>query len=145
MEDDDLVRLAAKVAGRSTIKRFHTGAVIYNRGTILSTGWSHVGEGTLARYRSTHAEQHAIAKVPASMVGGATLAIATVSAKSGNWTNACPCYYCLQTIKKAGISRLLVTAPTNRFIILDMKVVDAMEIVKPAADARKHYVDLFAY
>jgi deoxycytidylate deaminase len=101
---------AMRVAGRSELKRFHTGAALMNRhGDLIATGWSHRCEPRLVRYRSMHAEHHAIRRAARSVDGG-TAAVATISAR-GNWTMSLPCDECRSILEQAGIATVYYTTP----------------------------------
>lgn len=101
---------AMKVAGRSELKRFHTGAALFDhRGDLIATGWSHRCEPRLARYRSMHAEHHALRRAGLSVYGGVA-AVATVSAR-GNWTTSLPCDECRSLLEQAGITTVYYTTP----------------------------------
>jgi len=99
-----------RVAKRSELKRFHTGAALFDAaGNLISTGWSHRCEVRLARYRSMHAEHHAIRRAGLSLNGGVA-AVATISAR-GNWTHSMPCEECTSLLVQAGIEKVYFTTP----------------------------------
>lgn len=101
---------AIKVAKRSTIKRFKTGAVIVDRnGAIVSLGWSHMTDRRMAQYYSMHAELHAILRAEKSRLKGATMYVATIVGKSGNVTSAKPCPACEGVIASVGIKDVVFT------------------------------------
>ena len=102
-----LLDLAHKMAERSPVRRFQTGAVIMKNGEIISTGWSHASERNMACYRSMHAELHAIFRCDSRDTVGSTIAIVTLSRKSGNRTDGTPCLFCLRNIQKFGIDRII--------------------------------------
>lgn len=105
-----------RVAGRSELKRFHTGAALFNdRGRLIATGWSHRCETRLARYRSMHAEHHAIRRAGVTVAGG-TAAVATISAR-GNWTMSAPCDECRSILEQAGILIVYYTTPEGWDVI----------------------------
>jgi len=141
MKEDDLIDLAHRMAQRSPVRRFQTGAVIYKNGEILGTGWSHASDRNMACYRSMHAELHALSRCDVRDTIGSTIAIVTLSRKSGNRTDGTPCLFCLRNIKKFGIERIVctVTGGGHRVIevdLLDMsKISDSVDI-----DARKQYI-----
>lgn len=107
---------AMRVAGRSELKRFHTGAALLDRhGRLVSTGWSHRCEPRLVRYRSMHAEHHALRRAGRSVIGG-TAAVATISAR-GNWTMSLPCDECRSILEQAGIVTVYYTTPEGWDVI----------------------------
>lgn len=107
---------AMRVAGRSELKRFHTGAALFDdRGRPVSTGWSHRCEPRLARYRSMHAEHHALRRAGQSVYGGIA-AVATISAR-GNWTMSLPCDECRSILEQAGIATVYYTTPEGWDVI----------------------------
>jgi len=107
---------AMRVAGRSELKRFHTGAALLDRhGRLVSTGWSHRCEPRLVRYRSMHAEHHALRRAGRSVSGGVA-AVATISAR-GNWTMSLPCDECRSILEQAGIVTVYYTTPEGWDVI----------------------------
>lgn len=99
-------REAEKQACRSPHKQHKTGAVIFCWMTsktrwpydIYSTGCAHPHDGG-RKSRSTHAEQHAISRLPNSYVGAACL-IVTLT-KNGNYaTCSRPCKGCASSLEK---------------------------------------------
>lgn len=105
MTFDDAIRAAR----RSSVRRFKTGAAIYDfRGNLLAIGWSHPSaERWTATPFSMHAEHHAIAR----LVPGAdprAIVIATIS-KKGNITVGRPCADCARLILRAGIGEVTYT------------------------------------
>ena len=101
---------AMGVARRSELKRFHTGAALFDAaGSLISRGWSHRCEERWANYRSMHAEHHAMRRAPFSVDGGVA-AVATISAR-GNWTMSLPCEECQSLLFNAGISKVYYTTP----------------------------------
>lgn len=112
----DPLLAAMRVARRSELRRFHTGAALYDhRGDLVATGWSHRCEVRLARYRSMHAEHHALRRAGRSVAGG-TAAVATVSAR-GNWTMSLPCEECRSILERAGIHTVYYTTPEGWDVI----------------------------
>lgn len=107
---------AMAVARRSNLKRFHTGAALFDAGgELVSRGWSHTCEVQFARYRSMHAEHHAIRRAPFSVDGGVA-AVATISAR-GNWTYSMPCEECASLLEGAGVFRVYFTTPNGWDVI----------------------------
>jgi len=113
----DVLFAAMSVAERSELKRFHTGAALFDeRGDLISTGWSHRCEARLARYRSMHAEHHALRRARWADVHGGVAAVATVSAR-GNWTTSAPCDECASILQQAGIVTVYYTTPDGWDVI----------------------------
>lgn len=107
---------AMSVAGRSELKRFHTGAALFDsRGVLVAMGWSHRCEVQMVRYRSMHAEHHAIRRAKHSVDGGVA-AVATMSAR-GNWTMSLPCNECRSLLEQAGITAVYYTVPDGWDVI----------------------------
>jgi deoxycytidylate deaminase len=112
----DPILAAMRVAGRSELKRFHTGAALFDsRGDLVSAGWSHRCEVRMARYRSMHAEHHAIRRAGRPVDGGVA-AVATISAR-GNWTMSLPCDECRSLLEQAGITTVYYTTPEGWDVI----------------------------
>ena len=111
----DAKRRALKLAHRSTIKTFGTGAVIYDkRGDIVSDGWSHFGSLNLSRYRSIHAELHAILRCGNRVsLQDATCVIATIRQKNGNITLSKPCEFCRELLNEVGVEKVIYSTPTG--------------------------------
>lgn len=106
---------AAATAHRSTIKSFHTGAVLVNRGTLVSAGCSHYSSLRLVRYRSIHAEMHALMRANPEECVGADAFVATVRCKSGRIGLGKPCAFCLTLLDEAGIRRIFYTVEGDRW------------------------------
>lgn len=106
-----LVR-AIRIAERSSMRRFKTGAVIVSKdGKVLAVGWSHMATRSMQEYHSMHAECHAIIRARATrkVLKGSTIYIATLSGKSGSATSAKPCLPCLTLIESVGIREIIYT------------------------------------
>jgi len=141
MKEDELLRLAAKIAARSPVRRFQTGAVICKEDEVLSTGWSHATERTMACYRSMHAELHALSRCDVRDTIGSTIAIVTLSRKSGNRTDGTPCLFCLRNIKKLGIEKIVCTTSGGGSRVIHTGLLD-MPSISGQVDmsAKKIYV-----
>lgn len=139
MTDEDLIDLAAKIAQRSPVRRFQTGAVIFKEGGVLSTGWSHATERNMACYRSMHAELHAISRMDVRDTVGSIIAVATLSRKSGNRTDGTPCLFCFRNIQKFGIAKIICTATGGGVRIIDPLAVNC-EGLEDQITTRKKYV-----
>lgn len=98
---------ALKAAKRSTIKRFKTGAAIYDKnGHLLATGCSHVPEQSLSSTPwSKHAEHDAIHRAGPAIRDAHSIVIATLS-KKGNVTSALPCESCARLIGNTSIQEI---------------------------------------
>jgi tRNA(Arg) A34 adenosine deaminase TadA len=95
---------AEKQAFRSPLRTHKTGCVIYygmnhgRKNEIYATGCSHNHDGGRSS-RSTHAEMHAIRRLPPEH-GGAKAIIVTLT-RSGNWASCSrPCYDCAELLQK---------------------------------------------
>jgi tRNA(Arg) A34 adenosine deaminase TadA len=107
---------AMSVARRSNLKRFYTGAALFDAaGELVSRGWSHTTEVRFANYRSMHAEHHAMRRAPFSVERGVA-AVATLSAR-GNWTYSMPCEECAALLDRAGILKVYFTTPNGWDVI----------------------------
>jgi deoxycytidylate deaminase len=109
MKEGELIEIARKMALRSPVRRFQTGAIIVRNNKIISAGWSHASETNMACYRSMHAEHHAITRCDSSQLADSTIVIVTVSRKSGNMTDATPCIFCMQNIQRVSIKEIITT------------------------------------
>lgn len=94
---------AKKIAGRSSIGKHMTGAVITLDGKIVSNGWSHVPHYKLTSKRSLHAEIHALGRARHITVSGGVISIATIARRSRNFVSAKPCLDCAIALYAAGI------------------------------------------
>ena len=109
------LEVAAELArSRSTLRKFATGCVIFDRsGVPVAHGWSHYGERILQRYkhyRSVHAELHALLRTTdrSRLIGG-TIYIATIRKRSGNLGVGKPCELCEELIAASGIKTVIYT------------------------------------
>lgn len=103
---------ALRLARRSGIRTFHTGAVIFDprSGEALSNGWSHYSLRTPRKFRSIHAELHALIRAPKrDALRGSHIAVATIRAKSGNTGLARPCSLCTDLLYEVGVRRAFFT------------------------------------
>jgi deoxycytidylate deaminase len=141
MNESNLLDLAYKIAQRSPVRRFQTGAVIEKNGEVLSTGWSHASERNMACYRSMHAEMHAITRADIRDTIGATIGIITISRKSGNRTDGAPCWFCLNNIKKFGIEKIVFSTPGGGSKIIYADAID-LAVISEGFErrSRKAYV-----
>lgn len=101
---------ALKAAKRSTIRKFQTGAAIYDRhGNLLATGCSHVPEFRLCSTPwSRHAESDALRRCH-NLNDAHTIVIATISRKSGNVTSGKPCPACAKELSRTPIRDIVYT------------------------------------
>jgi deoxycytidylate deaminase len=141
MKEDDLIDLAHKIAQRSPVRRFQTGAVIEKNDRVLGTGWSHASDRNMACYRSMHAELHALSRCDARDTTGSTIAIVTLSRKSGNRTDGTPCLFCLRNIQKFGIEKIICTTSGGGQKVIYADMID-MNMITQSIDmsAKKLYV-----
>ena len=100
---------AIEIARRSPVKTFQTGAVIVQRGKVVSAGWSHPSIRTLQNYRSVHAELHAIIRTDPRELAGAEIYVATIRRKSGNIGLGKPCDACADILFEVGIETAYFT------------------------------------
>lgn len=136
MKEEDLIDLAAKMAHRSPVRRFQTGAAIFKDGEVLATGWSHATGRNMACYRSMHAELHAISRMDLRDTVGSIIAIATLSRKSGNRTDGTPCLFCFRNIQKFGIAKIICTASGGGIRVIDPLDIDC-DIIEDQITAKK--------
>jgi tRNA(Arg) A34 adenosine deaminase TadA len=100
-----MLKTAAYIAARSTLKYHQTGAVIVDaKGKRISVGWSHHILFREGAGWTCHAECHAIERALPNLPVGGTIFVATVARKSGNVTSGKPCPKCAYMIKKAGLN-----------------------------------------
>lgn len=141
MKEGELIDLAHKMALRSPVRRFQTGAVIEKNGRILGTGWSHASDRNMACYRSMHAELHALSRCDVRDTIGSTIAIVTLSRKSGNRTDGTPCLFCLRNIQKFGIEKIICTTSGGGQKIIYADMIDMSNIIQSIdMSAKKLYV-----
>jgi len=141
MKEGELVKIAHKMALRSPVRRFQTGAVIYKGGEVLGTGWSHASERNMACYRSMHAELHALSRCGVGDTTGSIIAIVTLSRKSGNRTDGTPCLFCLRNIKKFGIEKIICTTTGGGSRLIHTDLIDMSALAKSIdLSSRKPYI-----
>ena len=137
-----MLDLAHKMAQRSPVRRFQTGAVIMKNDEVLSTGWSHPSDRHFSCYRSMHAEQHALSRCDARDTVDSTIAIVTISRKSGNRTDGTPCFFCLRNIKKLGIEKIVCTTQGGEYRTIYTALLDMPTILGSIdTSSRKPYVE----
>lgn len=124
------LNIATQVAERGTCLRRKFGAVIVQNGQIISTGYVGAPRGTVnccdlgqcpreaaqippgERYelcRSVHAEANAIIHADRINMLGATLYLACLDSKTGQFTpKTRPCRMCTRMIINAGIEKVVV-------------------------------------
>jgi deoxycytidylate deaminase len=112
--DIAIFEVAINAAKRSSIRKFKTGAAIYDsRWRLLSIGWSHVPEGTLDRTPwSKHAELHAWERAASFQDSAFIIVIATLTAK-GNITCGAPCSACAMMLAATPINKIYYTQRFN--------------------------------
>ncbi|NLL80012.1 MAG: cytidine deaminase [Clostridiales bacterium] len=135
--------LAEVVAQRSTCLRKHYGAVIVKNDEVISTGYVGAPRGRKncsdigrcireemkiprgERYelcRSVHAEMNAIICAPRNEMLGASLYLAGVDARTGEYvehTNSCS--MCKRVIINAGIERVYIRDDKNQYRVIEVQ------------------------
>lgn len=115
-----MIEKALKVAERSGLKKYKTGAVIVDReGKEISIGWSHYSELILKETWTVHAELHAVHRAYKPSLFGGRIYIATYSAKSHNPCLSRPCSVCLPFLSDVGLERAIFTTSANGEIITE--------------------------
>lgn len=97
-----LIHEALKVAARSSLYKYKTGAIIVRDNKIISRGWSHYSDRTFQTYLSVHAELHAVMRAAGEDLSGCTIYVVTLSF-AGNVTTGRPCAECARILKDAGV------------------------------------------
>lgn len=124
--DEYYIEIAKAVSLRSVCLKKHYGAVLVNRGEIISTGYNgparvelHCstctkisGNGDIEEYLAcpaVHAEQNCIISASRKDMLGADLYLAGFDVKTGDAVEceAWPCEICLRLLKNAGIERII--------------------------------------
>jgi tRNA(Arg) A34 adenosine deaminase TadA len=100
---------AKKIAGRSSIGKHMTGAVICAGSSVLTNGWSHVPHYKLRSKRSLHAEIHALARGRHTILDNCSISIATIARRSGNYVSAKPCLDCAIALHAVGVDQVYYT------------------------------------
>ncbi|TCL72320.1 dCMP deaminase [Hydrogenispora ethanolica] len=135
-KEEYYLNIASQVAERGTCLRRKFGAVIVNNDQIISTGYVGAPRGTInccdlercpreaagippgERYelcRSVHAEANAIIHADRLEMIGATLYLACIDAKTGEFTPGTkPCRMCTRLIINAGIEKVVVREAAGR-------------------------------
>lgn len=120
--------IALSLALRSPFRRYGTGCVILApNGEPLSRGWSHPGDHRLERYRTVHAELHALARLRGDLPGGICL-VATVAQRTGRQTTARPCQECGRLLAARGITVVRATLPGTGWEELDLDDVADLDL-----------------
>jgi dCMP deaminase len=131
------LNIAKEVARRSTCLRRQYGAVIVNNDQLVSTGYAGAPRhtkncaevGTCVRIqlnvpkgehyewcRAVHAEQNAIIHAARFDMIGATLYLVGVSPETGAVIKGAePCRICKRMIINAGIERVVIQTPNDRY------------------------------
>lgn len=119
-----LERAADLARKNSTIRSFQTGAVLAKRQGPRSIspyswgeGWSHSSTLRLVKFRSIHAELHAIMR--SWRQSGCYVFVATVRGKSGNIGLARPCDACAAILHDAGVIGAFYTVEGPDYGFLD--------------------------
>ena len=112
--------IAFTLARRSPLYRYGTGAVILApNGEPVARGWSHPIGHTLDRYRTVHAELHALSRLRGDLPGGVCL-VATIAKRSGRQTTARPCQECARLLHDRGITLVRASLPEQGWEALDL-------------------------
>lgn len=112
--------IALHMARRSPFHRYGTGCVIVApNGEPISRGWSHPGDMRLQRYRTVHAELHALSRLRGDLHGG-TCIVATVAQRTGRQTTGRPCRECARLLAVRGITLVRATLPECGWEELDL-------------------------
>jgi deoxycytidylate deaminase len=90
-----------RIARRSPLQRYKTGAVIISRSGVY-TGWAHCGLRLRATH-SVHAELHALLRARHTDVRGASIWIATLRSDTERVVMSLPCASCVELLRAAGI------------------------------------------
>jgi deoxycytidylate deaminase len=117
---EEFLAVTENMAERSTLKRFHVGALIHKDGEI-STGWAHMSDLKLQSYISIHAEIHALWRANPKFLEGADCFLVTLSAKSKNRTNSKPCKSCMAHLYDAGIRRVYYSVSNDEYGEIDFR------------------------
>ena len=122
-----MIQRALKIAERSHLTKFKTGAVIVKDGKILSEGWSHLGTLKRVQFYSVHAELHAYLRAHHMNLDGAICYVANIAWKSQNITNGCPCICCAHLLREAGVEKVYHT--TSKGVdVLDLSSLDDLDL-----------------
>lgn len=112
-----------RIAGRSPLSRYKTGALIVYRNEVLATGWSHYGMRLSSMY-SVHAELHSLLRSRHLGLSGSEIYIATVRPGTERVVMSKPCANCVHALLAAGIETafyaLESTTGKPRFRRLDL-------------------------
>ena len=95
-----------KIAKRSSLYKFKTGAMIVKDDEIVSRGWSHRSETIRHSYLTVHAELHAVMRGIREDIDGGTIYVVTMS-RVGNITSARPCSECARLLKDSGVTDVI--------------------------------------
>lgn len=95
----------------------------------------------MACYRSMHAEMHALSRCDVGDTVGSTIAVVTLSRKSGNRTDGTPCLFCLRNIQKYGIETIICTTSGGGQKTLYLEDIDISKISRSVdVNAKKVYI-----
>jgi len=113
-------QIALALAERSPFLRYGTGCLILApNGEPISRGWSHHPGHRLERYRSVHAELHALSRLRGDLPGGICL-VATRAVRTGRQTTGRPCRECARLLRERGITLVRATLPGAGWEDLDL-------------------------
>lgn len=106
--------LAEDILHRSTC-RVKVGSVLVDRkGSIMSWGWNHAGNGF-----GCHAEVHAINRCNPKRLEGASIYVAGIRSKTGQWVPSIPCEDCHRMILGSGIRRVFFRDRTGWYSLVN--------------------------
>jgi deoxycytidylate deaminase len=94
-----------KIANRSPLTKYKTGALLIRDGLVLSAGWSHIG-ANLSNSYSVHAEQHALWRALHLDLRDAICYTMTIRA-NGSMFPAIPCRNCAAALMERGIKTVI--------------------------------------
>ena len=101
---------AKRLSKKSEHHKHHIGCVIVNKNTLVGFGFNKLKTHPKSnhKYKSTHAELHAILGVPRDELRGSDMYLYRQH-RDGQLATAKPCKYCEKLIKQSGIKRVFHT------------------------------------
>ena len=106
------IDLAIKVAHLGNHHQHLIGAVIFNKGNVVSVGSNNKKTHPLMTYKTLHGEIQALIGVRWSDLSGATMFVARVN-HQGRVGMAKPCPICTGVLKSYGIRKVYFTTGTS--------------------------------
>jgi len=103
-----IIQLAKKLSYKSDHRAHKLGCVIVNKNKIISLGWNRIKTHPKSphKFKSIHAEFHAILGVDERELNGATVYIYREQ-KNGKLGKARPCSSCWKMLENVGISEII--------------------------------------